>query len=283
MLAVLVAVATMGLAATIGAPSASAAGSNSLNITASEYAYKVSGSPKSGWTEVTFKNTGTQFHMLLAIPLKKGVTLAQAKKAARAKDPESAFGKLGGKGSTAGMPFLAGPGTSSTTITKLDAGSYALICFFSAPDGKPHLAHGMINMMTVSDATSSLQPPTSDVVDVTTADTGITLPDGTLPTSGWAKVTTTNTDDPRDLTIARYTSDTATFDQANTYVDDFISSGKEPAGAVPITIVGNVGSFTSGPVSYLKLDLEPGRYAAVSDTDSDDNGSKQVHQEFTVS
>jgi uncharacterized protein (DUF2141 family) len=273
----------LGVVGMVTAPSATAAGSNSVTITGSEYAYKVSGSPKSGWTQVTFKNVGSEFHMLLAVPLKPGVTLQQVKKAAATKDPQSAIGALSGNGSTAGIPFLAGPQSGSTTISKLDAGRYALICFFSSPDGKPHLAHGMIGLLTVSKSKSSLTPPTNDVVDVTTSDSAIELPNGTLPTSGWAKVSTTVTSDPLDFTIARYASDSVTFDQANTWVDEFISTGKQPAGDVPVTIAGNVGSFTAGPVSYLKLDLEPGRYVAVSDTDSDDNGSKQLHTDFTVS
>jgi hypothetical protein len=276
-------VASIGVAGAVAAPAASAAGSNSVTVTTTEYKYKVSGSPKSGWTEFTLENDGEQFHMLLAIPLKAGVTLQQVKKAATAEDPQAAFASLSGSGSTAGIPFLVGPHSSSTTISQLDAGRYGLICFFSAPDGKPHLAHGMIGLLTVKKAKSTLTPPIEDVVDVTTSDTAIDLPNGTLPSSGWAKVTTTVTDDPRDLTLAHYTSDTATFDEANTWVDEFISTGKEPTGSAPVTIAGNVGSFTAGPVSYLKLDLEPGRYVAVSDTDSDSDGSKQLHQDFTVS
>jgi hypothetical protein len=276
------ALATAGLS-TWAAPVAVAADDNSVTVTASEYKFKVSGSPKSGWTQVTFANDGDQFHMLLAIPLKAGTTLAQVKKAALSKNGEAAVGKLTGKGSTAGIPFLSSPGESSTTISKLDAGHYALVCFFSAPDGKPHLLHGMIGELTVGKGTSSLAPPTSDVVDVSTSDSAITLPNGTLPATGWAKVTTTVTSDPRDFTLAHYASDSTTFDEANSYVDQSISSGKVPAGEPPVRIVGNVGSFTAGPVSYLKLDLQPGRYAAVSDTDSDQDGSKQLHQDFTVS
>ena len=282
-LTVFACVASVGLAATITAPVAAASGSNAVVITAGEYTYKVSGTPKSGWTQVTFKNAGTEFHMLLAIPLKAGVTLGQVKKAALSNDGQAALEKLSGKGSTAGIPFIAGPGSSSTTISKLDAGHYALICFFSAPDGKPHLAHGMIGLLDVSRGKSSLTPPTKGVVDVSTSDSGIALPNGTLPASGWAKVTTTAVSDPRDFTLARYASDSTTFDEGNAYVDQFISSGSAPAGDAPVTVVGNVGSFTAGPTSYLKLDLKPGRYVAVSDTDSDQDESKQLHQDFTVS
>jgi hypothetical protein len=253
-----------------------------VTVTTSEYKFKVSGSPKSGWTQFTLKDVGSEFHMMAAMPLKPGVTLQQVKDAAAQEDPQAAFEPLSGTGSTAGIPFLVAPGSTSTTISKLDAGRYALICFFPAPDGTPHYAHGMISLFTVKKAKSTLEPPTKGVVDVTTSDTEITLPNGTLPSKGWAKVTTTVTDDPRDLTLARYNSDSVTFDEGNAWVDEFISSGKQPSGPAPVTIVGNVGSFTAGPVSYLKLDLKPGPYVAVSDTDSDDDGSLQIHQDFTV-
>ena len=91
------------------------------------------------------------------------------------------------------------------------------------------------------------------------------------------------TDDPRDFTLTRYDTDTVTLDDANSWVDEFIGTGKQPPGPALVTIVGNVVSFTAGPTSYVKLDLEPGRYVAVSDTDSDQDGSKQLHQDFTVS
>jgi hypothetical protein len=280
---VVVGMLSLGVTGMTTAHAASQSASNAVTITGSEYKYKVSGSPKSGWTEVTFKNDGSEFHMLLAVPLKAGVTLQQVKNAAAKGDPQAAFQDLGGTGSTAGIPFVVGPKSTSTTISQLDAGRYALLCFFPAPDGKEHTAHGMISLLTVKKAKSSLAPPTDGVVDVTTSDTGITLPNGTLPSTGWAKVTTTVTDDPRDFTLARYDTDTVTFDEANSWVDQFIGTGKQPPGPVLATIVGNVGSFTAGPTSYLKLDLEPGRYVAVSEADSDQDGSKQLHQDFTVS
>jgi hypothetical protein len=208
-LALLVCVASIGLAAVVTASAAAAAGSNPLTITASEYSYKVSGTPKSGWTQVTLKNVGDQFHMVLALPLKAGVTLAQVKQAALSDDAQAALGPLSGQGSTAGIPFLAGPGTSSTTISKIDAGRYALICFFSAPDGKPHIAHGMIKLLDVSKAKSNLTPPSGGVVDVTTGPSPPTGGRRSRPPRPRIRATSRSRDTPR--TARRSTRRTATW------------------------------------------------------------------------
>jgi hypothetical protein len=268
------------VAATVTAPAAGAAGSNSLTVTASEYTYKLSGIPKSGWTQVTLNNTGTEYHMMLAVSLKKGTTLAQVKTAVAAGDPQTALQSIGSNGFLLGMPFFVGPGEKTTTIAKLNAGHYAILCFLTAPDGTPHAAHGMIKILDVGKAKSNLTPPKKGVVDASTSDSAITLPNGTLPAHGWVKVATTASE-PRDFTIAQYATSTTTFEEANQYFNDLFSTGK-PAASAPAVIVGNISSFPKGTVVYLQLDLKPGRHAVVSDTDSDDDGSKAVHQDIEV-
>jgi len=37
-----------------------------------------------------------------------------------------------------------------------------------------------------------------------------------------------------------------------------------------------------GGTAYVQLDLKAGKYAAVSDTDDDQDGSKQVHTDFEI-
>ena len=79
------------------APSAGAAGSNTLTVKAGEYTYKLSGSPKAGWTQINFQNDGVEYHMMAVLSLKKGVTVAQVKKAAASQD-QSAFDRDRGQG-----------------------------------------------------------------------------------------------------------------------------------------------------------------------------------------
>ena len=95
---------TVGVSAAV-APSAGAAGSNTLTVKAGEYTYKFSGSPKAGWTQINFENDGVEYHMMAILPLKKGVTVAQLTKAAESPDP-SAFDPIVGKGQVFGAPTL---------------------------------------------------------------------------------------------------------------------------------------------------------------------------------
>ena len=170
------------------APSAGAAGSNTLTVKAGEYTYKLSGSPKAGWTQINFQNDGNEYHMMAVFSLKKGVTVAQIKKAAASQD-QSAFDPLAGKGQVFGAPDLLSPGEKTTVITKLPAGHYGVLCFIPAPDGESHVAHGMVKTFDVSTSKSSLTPPTDGLVAVTIADDAITLPTSGMPAHGWAKVT----------------------------------------------------------------------------------------------
>ena len=62
---------TVGVSAAV-APSAGAAGSNSLTVKAGEYTYKFSGSPKAGWTQITFQNDGIEYHMMAVVPAEEG-------------------------------------------------------------------------------------------------------------------------------------------------------------------------------------------------------------------
>ncbi len=126
---------TMGVSAGV-APSAGAAGSNTLTVKAGEYTYKLSGSPKAGYTQINFQNDGVEYHMMAVFPLKKGVTVAQIKKAAASQD-QSAFDPLAGKGQVFGAPNLLSPGSHTSVITKLPAGHYGVLCFITAPDGEP--------------------------------------------------------------------------------------------------------------------------------------------------
>ena len=193
---------------------------------------------------------------------------------------ESAIPAIG-TGLAPGLPFLLGPRGVATSIAKLDAGRYALLSFLTAPDGTSDAAKGMVKILTVGAQRSDLTPPTKRVVDVTTSDSAITLPGGALPARGWARITTTASS-PRDFELFRYATPDATFEAASAYFTEFFSSGASPPGPAPAVIVGNISSIPQGAVVYYQLSFDLGRYVVVSDTATDQDGSAQVHQDFTV-
>lgn len=266
----------------VSTSSAGAAGSNTLTVKAGEYTYVLKGSPKAGWVQINFDNSGVEDHMLAMFKLKPGTTNAQLKQALLS-DDQNALEKIaapGGDPTVYGAPGPLSPKSSTTTMTKLTAGTYGLACFFPAPDGTPHAAHGMYKVMTIS-GKSNARPPTDGVSEVTISDSGITAPSSGVPAHGWLKVTNT-TSTGRDLTLAKYASDSATFDQANTYYNEYFSTGKLPAGNAPAALVGGLGGMAPAGVGYVEVDLDNGRYTFVSSNADADNDPNPLHLDFTI-
>jgi hypothetical protein len=278
--ALVVVPATLGVST---GSAASAAGSNTLTVKAGEYTYQLKGSPKAGWTQINFDNAGVEDHMMALFKLKPGTTGAQLKKALLSSDQNAleTIAAPGGDPTVFGTPAPLSPKASTTTVTKLAAGTYGMACFFPAPDGSPHAAHGMYKVFKVS-GKSSATPPTDGVSEVTIADSGITAPSSGVPAHGWVKVTN-NATNGRDLTVAKYTSDSATFDQANAYYSEYFSSGKLPAGDAPATLQGGIGGLAPGGVGYFQADLDSsGKYVFVSSNNDADNDPSPLHLDFSA-
>jgi hypothetical protein len=277
-LAALVAVPAMLTVSTTSA--AVAASSNALTIKAGEYVYELKGSPKGGWTQITFENAGTEYHMVAMFKLKKGTTNAQLKQAVTSED-QSAIGKIAAPGDPGinGTPAVLSPKQKTTTYTQLPAGTYGIACFIPASDGETHAQHGMFKVFTVS-GKSSAKPPTDGVTAVTISDAGIAVPSSGVPAHAWLKVTN-NTSVSRDLTAAEYTSPDATFETANAYYNSLFS-GSAPAGDPPATLNGGLG-LNANSSGYVQLDLAKGRYALVSSNqDTDTSDPNPLHYDFTV-
>ena len=91
---------------------AEAAGSNTLTVTAGEYAYSLKGSPKAGNVQIDFVNGGVDYHMMAMVKLKSGVTAAQLKKATLS-DDDAAFAKIAqGNGNVAPIPGVYTPSSA---------------------------------------------------------------------------------------------------------------------------------------------------------------------------
>jgi hypothetical protein len=269
---------TAGLLA-VATPAAEAAGSNSLNVKAGEYTYKLSGSPKAGWTQINFDNAGVEYHVFALVKLKNGVTTKQLKNAAQSQEDAAFEAIADGDGTAGAQTGLLSPGEKTSVITKLAAGHYGALCYIPAPDGESHIAHGMVTTFDVSAGKSSLTPPKDGVVDVTIADDGITLPSSGLPKSGWAKVTNT-TSVNRDLLLAKYLTPDATFESTDAYFDAYFQGQAD--GDPPATVNGGVDGLAPGGSAYFQLAFKTGRYVLVSQNQDVDDDPNEFHVDFTV-
>ena len=263
------------------APPAGAGSSNGLTVKAGEYTYKFSGTPKAGWVTINFDNTGIEYHMMAVVKLKKGVTAKQLKVAATSVD-DSAFAKIAAdQGQDYPVPDVIAPGQKSTTITKLAGGHYGVLCFVPAPDGAPHVAHGMVKTFDISTSKSSAKPPQDGVRDVTLSDAAITIPSNGVPKTGTLKVTNEGAQ-PHSFTLVKINAG-KTLDEVKTYLDTFFNTGAAVADP-PGEVVGGVSVLPPNGMAYLEVSLAPGHYAYVStggDAPNDDY-AKGLKGEFDV-
>jgi hypothetical protein len=282
LLAIAIVVPSMLALATIGA---GAADTNSLTVKASEYTYKVSGTPKAGWVKIDFDNVGVENHMLGIVELKKGVTVAQLKKVASSND-DSAFQKIAAPGASengpSGTPDILGPDQATATITKLPAGHYGMLCFVPAPDGTPHFMKGMIDTFDVKKGKSKVAPPTT-ARDATVTDSSITFDAENVGRNLTVKVTNDG-QNVHSFTLVKV-DDGHTLDEVHDYFNTLFSGQGGTTATPPGSIVGGIGSIDPGTTAYLEQTLTPGHYAYVStqgDDPATDDYAKGLHGEFDV-
>ena len=271
-----------GGAATTGGGSSGATG---LTVKATEYNFDVSGTAAGGFNSVTFENDGKEPHILVAIKLQPGKTVADALPLLEQEgepDPAAAAAVFDGDPNTAfyGTPGLLAPGGSETTIADLPAGSYAFVCFLPSPDGQPHFSLGMAKDFTVADTGGTSTPPQTNGEITITADK-ITAPDGMK--SGTYAVTN-NGSDPSDFNMAGPTDkQISDFDDAVNGYFATIGTGETKAFTVPAPLLGGFSdSIPPGKSGYVVLDLEKGRYLMAGNSD-DATGKTLVSGEFEVS
>lgn len=135
-----------------------------IAITGVDYGFQVTGTATAGTTKISFTNAGKEEHMTGLGKIAAGKTLADVQTALKSGE-ESAFETVfDEKEGDKDAPQVLSPGYSASTYTTLSEGTYALICFIPAPDGKSHYEKGMLSELKVSAATGpSVAPPTATV------------------------------------------------------------------------------------------------------------------------
>jgi hypothetical protein len=282
MLMALLATAALGASTVAIAPAASAAATNKITITATDYAYGIKGTLKPGRATIVFKNEGKEPHVMALLHLKKGKTAKDFNKAVK-KGNESAFGALSARDESMGAPFILTPGQETEVVTEtVKAGVWGMLCFIQDASGKPHLAEGMTATFNVKGKGVKVAPPEAQA-EVTLTDTGITVPPSDAPSNVTLKITNEGTSD-HSFAVVKLNGSSAIGD-VNAYFNSTYKGGPWPADA-PGEIVGGIGDLKPQGVAYLTWkNLPAGHYGYLSITgDSpDDDFSKGLQGEFNIS
>jgi hypothetical protein len=144
-----------------------------VDVRGDEYAYVMPERIAGGVVTMRFTNTGDELHEYALARLDDGRTRADVDEYLA--DPDSLQnGPPDWIEDIGGVPTLSQDEEVSITRT-LASGTYVLLCFVPAPDGRPHIAHGMVRTFEVGEA-GAAELPEPDAV-ITATDDGFDLPE----------------------------------------------------------------------------------------------------------
>jgi uncharacterized cupredoxin-like copper-binding protein len=218
----------------------------SVTVVATEYAFSMPDTLRSGAVALRLVNRGHELHHLYLARLDAGKSAADLVAAMKAGGPPPAWA------TDIGGPNGADPGsTSLTTTVTLAPGHYAALCVIPGPDGMPHAVKGMHKDLVVVGPAAS-PPPRNAARDT------VTLVDYAFDTHarfepGVHRVIVRNTSkQSHELELARLLPGKTPADLA--------AWAEKMAGPPPAHFLGGVSPLAPGQSNELRLDLAPGHY-----------------------
>jgi hypothetical protein len=132
---------------------------NAVGLSGNEYAYVMPERIEGGWTTLEFENTGDEFHEFALAKLGGGKTMEDVRRyladPKSEQQPPPSWVQI-----RPGIPTLDA-GENAALTQKLEPGRYVLLCFLPSPDGKSHIAHGMVRAFEV-EGDAGAAPPETD-------------------------------------------------------------------------------------------------------------------------
>lgn len=249
----------------------------------------------SGWITLRMKNEGKEPHFLLLRRLPDGITFGdyteefvppfetlyaeyRAGAMGRTEMLEELVGALPAWSASLqamGGVGLTAPGRTAQTTVMLEPGDYVMECYVVSPEGKFHNSLGMLRPLIVTSEPSGASAPEADV-EITLSNYELVV-EGEL-TRGEQTVRVYVQDQAEglvghDVHLARLEEGTRIEDVV-TWMD-WVDALQSPA---PVEFLGGAEEVRPGHATYVTVNLEPGRYAWISEG----YGSRGMVKEFTI-
>jgi len=132
-----------------------------VRVEAREYTYLMPERVKGGVVSLEFINGGLELHEFALARLAPGATFEEFRRELTDGDDEAPGAELARD--VGGVPVLS-PGQRATVTRRLAPGTYVLVDYVPAPDGRPHVEHGMIRSFTVADDSGRQLPRPNAVI-----------------------------------------------------------------------------------------------------------------------
>jgi hypothetical protein len=133
-----------------------------VQVEAREYAYLMPDRIKGGVVSIEFVSAGKELHEFALARLAPGANFEDFRRELTDGDGEAPGPELAED--VGGVPGLSS-GERVRVTRELEDGTYALVCYVPAPDGRPHIEHGMIRTFTIK-GDSGYELPQADAVIV---------------------------------------------------------------------------------------------------------------------
>jgi hypothetical protein len=146
---------------------------NVVEVELSEYAFGMTGDITGGTVTFRTVNKGDLPHEVAFGAIEGNRTMEDIEKALRSRRPPDWFEDI------AGIPVVS-PGVTTSMTRELEEGQYIFLCFLPTPEGKPHVAEGMVRVFSV-EGVSDAEPPEPDLT-ITANDDGFDVPEITAGT-----------------------------------------------------------------------------------------------------
>ncbi len=268
-----------------------------VRVTARDYAFQLPDSIPSGWTTFRMENQGMEHHFMLLNRLPDDRMFEDYSREVVAPfdtvwhglktgvlNKEGAVAMLGrllpawyASVRQMGGPGLVAPGGVAQTTVELEPGTYVIECYVKTKDGTFHTALGMQRELVVTSEPSGGSAPAADV--------DVRLSNGAIETVGalsaGAHTVAVHFDEHpaaglgNDVHVVRLEPDTD-LDQVTEWMDWLNLNGlRAPA---PARFVGGTQEMPVGHTAYFTVELEPGRYAWITETDA----ARGMVKEFSV-
>lgn len=268
-----------------------------VEITASDYAFDAPAEIRSGWSTFQLSNEGEETHFVFLTRLPEGKTfdnymeevgvhfndvwyglrsgelVKEDASAQLAKKIPSWFNSVVRMG---GLGLIEAGATTKVTL-QLDPGNYFMECYLKTADGEFHVMEGMGRPLTVTTESTEAQPPEADF-EMTLSNDGIEISDDL--TAGQHTIAVHFAEHPEvgpqhDVHLAKL-DDHTELSKIVEWMDWMSIDGfNSPA---PTVFAGGAQEMPVGYTAYLTVDLEPGRYAWISQL----TAMQGLVKEFTV-
>jgi hypothetical protein len=218
-------------------------------IRMTDNAFTAPATVRAGFVTVQVVNDGKDLHHAQIVRLNPGVTTAQALGALR-QGLDAFLPLVVGVGG----PGLVAPGGRARVSLTLQPGDHLLLCFVESPDGRPHVASGMVKPMRVT-GTVAARPAPEVAGEVTLHDFRIDMPQNY---SGRATYRVVNQGVQLHEAIFLRLAPGKTVDDVKAFFGQH-----QPSGPPPAMPSGGVQGLSRGGVNYHHPDLPAGEYVVM--------------------